>query len=169
MLEELGVCFWLQCLSSRVPGCNVVLVGAKCDLLEAKAMLGMAARIERACKKWLMDMASCGMELHIEVEAGVNMTSCARSTGQTKKLKQGVVGELVKRFRGKSSWPCDFGQGKRWGQSKGLLHRIVHESDTDSCRGTRMSIPRSWFIGLAFLEALGLGRQVFTPRTNGAN
>ncbi|CAN0503710.1 unnamed protein product, partial [Discosporangium mesarthrocarpum] len=31
-LEELGVRPWLRCLSFRLPGADVILVGSKCDV-----------------------------------------------------------------------------------------------------------------------------------------
>lgn len=54
-LEAVEVCGWLRCLSWRVPGTLVILVGTKYDLLPVEDMKDVARRLEDACWTWLHD------------------------------------------------------------------------------------------------------------------
>lgn len=173
-LEMLEVCHWLRVLSWRVPGCNVLLVGTKCDLLPPETVDDVAERIEGACRTWAERWELQGMNLNIE--PGVVFTSCvAPSVGET------ALGDHFASLRATSvdmgtpsrarkvsmptvsvvrSWPSDFSKSPDNGSS-GLPHRIAHTAE-DMSRGATMTIPRGWDIALSVLDALSSGRRVYT-------
>lgn len=142
-LRRLGVCDWLRCLSWRLPKCDVLLVGTKCDLLHEDVAEGIANRIESACQAWIKDCEPSGMRL--SVESGVSLTSC--------------VGRAASRSVGRK-WECDWLQNEDGNDSTSLLERLTHKAGSDECRGATMTLPRSWSVALTVLEALGADRRV---------
>lgn len=147
-LEELGVCGWLRCLSWRVPDCNVILVGTKCDLLPEKVMKDVARRLEDACRKWLENWAETGKKINIE--PGVSLTSCK---------PRGIYSKAKDRWqKSKDRWQCDRGKGLDGACTTSLLYRITHNSQGDGHRGTGTTIPRGWRIAQHVLDALAKGR-----------
>lgn len=146
-LEELGICGWLRCLSWRVPDCDIILVGTKCDLLAGDVMKAVARRVEDACRKWLNDWAGTGKKLNIE--PGVSLTSCkGKTTG----------GKVRAWLHGKERWLCDRGIGLDGASTASLLHRITHKSPEDGYRGSGTTIPRGWLIAQHVLDAMAASR-----------
>lgn len=185
-LEEMGVCPWLRYLSWRVPGCDVILVGTKCDLLASNAVKAVASRIDRACRQWLKVWETTGRTVNIE--PGVSLTSCmerrSRVTSNPTRSEdpvghatqsKGCYG-FLRRFGAYArreddedttsprepeedeGWPCDWGMDRNGASTKSLLYRITHKSDSDQFRGTTMSIPRGWYVALTLLEAVNKRR-----------
>lgn len=169
-LEEMGVCDWLKCLAWRVPGCDVVLVGTKCDLLPRDKVKDVATRIERGCRMWLERDAP----YKINIEAGVSMTSCKQRAGEGrgKERRSGPLPSLEdcmggfggtfcmgRRTKDHQSWPCDViydGSGDTSRTS--LPTRITKTHESKANRGASMLIPRGWDIALTVIEALSAGR-----------
>lgn len=156
-LEALGVCRWLRCLSWRVPGSDVILVGTKCDLLQKKALGDISRRIQDGCRKWLSAWKNPGSKVH--VEPGLSLTSCAAPAGCdacTARMRKVIIGRMVPES---GQWSCDrSAEGKI--PNKGLLQRITFNHETNLPRGTTMVIPRGWNVALTVLEALSMGRRV---------
>lgn len=135
-LEELGICDWLRRLSWRVPGCSVILVGTKCDLLSGDEMKDIGRRMDHACRAWLEAWANVGRTVNIE--PGISLTSCRG---------HGLASEVIALFLGGIWWSCDQGMGLYGVSTESLLNRIT-------CGREEASIPRGWFIAKHFLDAL---------------
>ena len=149
-LEELQVLHWLRCLSWRVPGCDAILVGTKCDFFENDVMVDIASRMENACRVWLQKWA--GTNLTISIEPCVSLTSC-KAPDNLESRRGDRLGKWEEQ-----KWPCDRGLGLDGLSTKSLVHRITHKSDTDSYRGISMAIPRGWNIALSALDVLDANR-----------
>lgn len=172
-LEALEVCHWLRVLSWRVPGCNVLLVGTKCDLLPPESIEDVEERIEAACRTWTERWELQGM--NINVEPGVVLTSCVTpsegeaASGDNSASLSASSAEMKMSSRAHEkpmptvsegrNWPSDFSESPDSG-SAGLLHRITHTVDGMS-RAARMTTPRGWDLALTVLDALSAGRRVY--------
>lgn len=145
-LEKRRVFHWLRCLSWRVPGCDVIIVGTKCDELPDTVMLTIAERLEKAVRKWLKGWADVGRTVNIE--PGVSLTSCKRGE---------VWADIAAWFARETRWRCDQGIGLKGASTRSLLNRITYKVN-GVYRGLAMAIPRGWFIALSVLEVLGTSR-----------
>lgn len=72
-LKGMGVCQWLQCLSWRVPGGDVILVATKCDLVQPEAVGDTTKRMEMACRAWLSELAT---PIKVNIDGAIALTSC---------------------------------------------------------------------------------------------
>lgn len=172
-LEALEVCHWLKVLSWRVPGCNILLVGTKCDLLPPEDIEDVGERIEAACRAWAERWELRGM--NVNLEPGVVLTSCVTpSVGEAalgdhsaslsaNSAEMGISSRARKKQMPTVSegrhWPSDFGESPDNG-CEGLQHRITHTAEGMS-RPARMTVPRGWDIALTVLDALSAGRRVY--------
>lgn len=135
-LEELGICDWLRRLSWRVPGCDVILVGTKCDLLSGDLMKDVGRRMDHACREWLKAWTKMGKTVNIE--PGISLTSCQG---------YGLASEVIALFLGEIWWSCDQGMGLYGVSTESLLNRITRGKEVTS-------IPRGWFIAKCVVDAL---------------
>lgn len=162
-LESLGVLRWFQCLSWRVPECEVVLVGTKCDKQSREDVRELAGRMERACKRWQGDG---GSHFRITVEDGVALTSCWPPSERTSDSTNDGVGSAGQGAltntmgtggRRREMWPFDWGTRTDDNTHVSLLRRITHNR-AGVPRGVKVTIPLGWDISLAVVEALSVGR-----------
>lgn len=151
-LQELRVCDWLRSLSFRIPDSDVLVVATKCDLAAGMAT-GVAARMERAIRKWLESWSGASMTA-VRVEGGMSLTSCV-TTSAPQEERSRALGK--RKSPEESPWACDWREDMRYEPSLSLLHRVMYNGKGD-LRGAAMVLPRSWNIALEVLDALGSGR-----------
>lgn len=149
-LHMMKVCQWLQTLSWRILGCDVILVATKCDLVQAGKVCDTAYRIEKACRTWLSGLAT---PLKVNIDGDIALTSC-----EAQHNSPGVGVSGVNEPAREVLWDGGSTEGAKERPAVSLIHRLTHKHGTDARRGETMAVPRGRNIAVEVVDALREGR-----------